>query len=128
MSTETVYKGIFWIITNQANKQELITVKVLCDLYGSPLENVEFSSKSGENFNHKLEWANLSKTITQGKPYNYYPRGRVEIKKGKAILFCPPNLCQELYLSKIKNVFHINNLCVNVKADGSKHYESQVFL
>lgn len=50
----SVYKGIFWYVPNE---KKLITVKVKCDRNGVALEDVDYSSKSGENFNHKAEWA-----------------------------------------------------------------------
>ena len=71
-----IYKGIFWWIDDR-----LICRKVLCDKDGLPLETTEFTSKNGDNFNHKAEWERLPKKITGGKAYNYYPRGRVEIKQ-----------------------------------------------
>ena len=52
-----------------------------CNSDGMALEHVEYSSKSRNNFNHKAEWSKLPKSVTNGQPYNYYPRGRVEIKK-----------------------------------------------
>ena len=81
------YKGIFWWIDDR-----LLCRKVHCDENGTPLETAEFTSKSGDNFNHKAEWEKLSKKITGGNPYNYYPRGRVEIKRGKATVYLNPVL------------------------------------
>lgn len=69
-----VCKGIFWY---EPNEHKLFTVKVRCNEKGIALEPVVYSSKSGENFNHKVEWAKLPKEITNGNPYNYYPRGKL---------------------------------------------------
>ena len=72
-----IYKGIFWY---NPTKKKLIVKKAKCNSDGVALEQVEYSSKSGNNFNHKAEWSKLPKSVTNGQPYNYYPRERVEIK------------------------------------------------
>lgn len=61
-------KGLFWVVNHDKNEPILIT-------------------KSGENFNHKIEWRKFGKEITKGKEYNYFPRGRVEINKGRITVF-----------------------------------------
>ena len=76
-----IYKGIFWY---NPTKKKLIVKKVACNSNGEAIEHVEYSSKSGNNFNHKAEWSKLPKSVTNGQPYNYYPRGRVKIKNNKA--------------------------------------------
>ena len=73
-----MFKGIFWL-----KSDELISVKVLCNENGNELEPCTFSSKSGKNFNHKIEWDRLPRSVTCGSKYDYYPRGRMEIGKGK---------------------------------------------
>ena len=82
-----IYKGIFWFIHD-----ELIVRKVMCDKDGNALEYAEFSSKRGSNFNHKKEWSKLSKNITSGKAFNYYPRGRVEVRRNEATIYLNPTL------------------------------------
>ena len=76
-------KGIFWARKDADGKIELITVKTPCDKNGTALLPVCYTSKSGNNFNHKAEWEKLDRCVTFGQQYNYYPRGRVEIKKEK---------------------------------------------
>ena len=49
-------KGIFWCTNFDAESTEFITVSVVCDKYGDSQEPVQFSSKSGNNFNHRIEW------------------------------------------------------------------------
>lgn len=65
-----MYKGIFWLTRDLLGDKKLLTVKVSCDSQGQPLEPVCFSSKSGDNFNHRLEWSKLFPRLTQGKPFN----------------------------------------------------------
>ena len=110
-----MYKGVFWY-----KNGEILSVKVLCDSSGNLLEYCEFSSKSGKNFNHRKEWCVFNIPL----PYNYYPRGRVEIKNGKAIIFLNPTLCTDEIKSAIKEHFGLHKIRIEWKADGSYHYRS----
>ena len=111
-------KGIFWLIEN-----ELFCLKIPCDKNGTPLNpETAFSAKSGDNFNHKAEWEKLSKKVTRGKPFNYYPRGRVEIKNGKVTIYLNPYLNKEKIINALCKEFSILSLPIKVKNDGSAHY------
>ena len=57
-------KGIFWCVSGDGGDVELITVKAPC----GEAEGVVFSSKSGENFNHKAEREKLGRKTTGGLP------------------------------------------------------------
>jgi len=118
-----MYKGIFWIIRDLLGDRKLLSVKVACDFYGQPLEHVCFFSKSGDNFNHRLEWSKLSSRLTQGKSFNYYPRGRVEVRNGKITVFCHPVFTQSLYRKWTIREFAIPDNSRFV-ADGSSHYQA----
>ena len=125
-----MYKGIFWYNPIEG---ELIVKKVACDCSGEALEAVEYSSKSGADFNHKAEWAKLSRNITNGQPYNYYPRGRVEIKKNKATVYLSPILmdynpfatdpCCPLRLIEKEFGIGSETLRTHIVADNSEHYQ-----
>lgn len=114
-------KGLFWFVNS-----ELITKFVECNAEGMALEDVEYTSKSGENFNHKIEWENLSKEITKGKEYNYFPRGRVEINKGKITIFLNPDINSEDVINKVIEEFELQDIeNIRIVTDGSRHYEYQ---
>ena len=119
-------KGLFWCKDPLAPTLELITVSVPCDAEGNPTEPVVFTAKSGENFNHKIEWQRLGKDITGGHPFDYYPRGRVEVRNGKVTIYLNPDLNTEHVLNAIKEAFELVDpkeiIRVEVKSDGSKHY------
>lgn len=119
-------KGIFWCTDWESEHPHLITVTVKCDPNGVALEPVEYSSKSGENFNHKAEWDKLDRSVTQGLPYNYYPRGRVEIRNAKATVFYSPDLNYDTILDEILATFEIAGMKglthLTVTTDGSEHY------
>lgn len=124
-----LYKGIFWLISGYDGSEMLYCVKVPCDINGTPTTEVEFSSKSGDNFNHKAEWAKLDREITGGHAYNYYPRGRVEIKNGIATVYLNPYLNTPKTIGKVQlyfGLFEENGLSeIRIKNDGSKHYQFQ---
>ena len=67
-------------------------------------------------------WARLPKDVTQGKAFDYYPRGRVELRQGRAYLFLSPLLYREEVVLQVKDAFGLDQLPVLLKADGSRHY------
>ena len=121
----SIKKGVFWVRNCSNDCAELITVCVSCDKDGNAIEPVEFSSKSGKNFNHKLEWKKLISSITRGHSFDYYPRGRVEIKNSKATVFLNPTINNEDIMSMIIEKFGLSSAdltSVRFKSDGSRHY------
>ena len=119
-------KGIFWCDSFGRDSPHLIVVSVKCDADGKSDRPIDFSSKSGQNFNHKAEWQKLSRSVTRGQPFKYYPRGRVEIKNRKATIYLNPDLNNTVVLNKIIEDFELKNQqglkSIAVKSDGSSHY------
>lgn len=112
------FKGIFWI----KPPCELVALKVKCDFCGNLLDDIpgNMLSKSGKNFNHKNAWNTLPKSATDRKPFNYYPRGRVEIKNGKATVFS--NYLTDELKQKIIDIFFLSTENTVFKIDNSAHY------
>ena len=108
-SAKELSRGIFWDIEG-----ELLAFP----FYEGILEGI---SKSGNTFNHKKLW----KTVNPGRssiPYNYYPRGRVEItRKGEPIIYLNPNIPDNL-IPKIKSEFGIRET-PKIVYDNSDHYK-----
>lgn len=119
-------KGLFWLVKNDEEKFELFCIKILCYRDGETLEKIETGECESEKLNHERAWVQIDKQITKGKPYNFYPRGRVQIKKGKATIFMNPILHQKEILEKIITSFGLtaeNGLThIRVKHDNSYHY------
>ena len=102
-------RGVFWLIDDS--------------IYAVPYEKnaVEGISKTGNNYNHKLLWEHV-KPKKCNKPYDYYPRGRVEITaKGKPLVYMNPNIGDE-YLAEIMEKFDMV-VTPKVHYDGSEHYK-----
>ena len=112
-----MYKGVFWFIGGR-----IVSVKVACRADGAAAEACVYSSKSGDNFNHRAEWEKLPRAATHGKPFDFFPRGRVEIKNGAATVWLNPTLNEPKTLSAIKSEFRLDGVKTAVKADGSEHY------
>ena len=114
-------KGIFWIIDGKP-----MTVSVECDAVGETVgPPPDYSSKSGDNFNHRIEWGKLPRRITGGAAYNCYPRGRVEIRNGRATVWLNPVLNTPATVKTVKKEFdlHDGEIKIEIKNDNSKHYE-----
>lgn len=130
-----LYSGIFWIITedNDFNNYEILAFPISCDIYGIPVENpiIELNSKNKKSYNHKNLWNNHVMNNNKyrqfnKKPYNYYPRGRVDISKNKAILFLNPCINKPKIIDGLITEFGLttNNISeVVIKPDGSNHYK-----
>ena len=127
-----MYKGIFWCYVlcfdDDMFIHNLETVRVQCDMNGNPLEPIEFSSKSGDNFNHEIEWEKIMADVRPGrrKPFDYYPRGRVEVKNGVIKVFANPVIvADEDAKDAVVHFFELKDVVDKIKwiADGSKHYE-----
>ena len=100
-------RGVFWIVDDK--------------LLAFPFDETatEGVAKSGNTYNHKLLWEYIKPC---NKPFDYYPRGRVEYNsKGKAIIYMNPNI-DEKYIDEIKKAFGINTEVV-IRYDYSNHYK-----
>ena len=100
-------RGVFWVVDGE--------------LLAYPFDGRihEAIAKSGNTYNHKLLWEAKKPC---NKPFDYYPRGRVDINsKGEAVIYMNPNISEE-YIPKIKTAFGITSEPV-IKYDNSEHYK-----
>ena len=121
-------RGIFWIkdIDNIYSSNLYFTIP--CDANGDNMYDpeIEFTSKNGISYNHENTWKKLDSKITDRKPFNYYPRGRVEIRNGKAIIYCSPYIYGEELKRWCIDKFNLTPddgiKKVIMNADNSEHY------
>ncbi|MCF0134155.1 MAG: hypothetical protein HUJ72_09840 [Blautia sp.] len=100
-------KGPFWILTDEDGHIAAYPVSV--DLTPVP--------------SHKTVWPIL-KDVPAGVPWNYYPRGRVEIRRDKAIIFANPRCFEcDRFEEEIIEAFHLDFMEVVYKVDNSSHYQ-----
>ena len=105
---EELSKGIFWIVdSTDINNNKDYCFTIPCNSEGVPNSTDGLNSKNGETYNHQKYWALLNKRYTHNKPFNYYPRGRVEINRGKATIYLNPNIANDKVLNFITQQFQL---------------------
>ena len=125
-----LYRGIFWITDIDNIEASDLYFQIPCNSNGD-IDNDfhisnNMSSKGTDNYNHKNVWNSLLNKITKGKPFDYYPRGRVEISNGKATIYHSPHIPQDELRRQLINKFNLTThngiKKVRLIADGSTHY------
>lgn len=111
----TPKKGPFWLICGIDSNGNIAAEKLIT--YSVFQTQVTPS--------HKDVWEDCKGSIK--KPWNYYPRGRVEIRNSKAVVYANP-LCFEYagLISELRVAYHLGNLTMSLKADNSTHYTKGV--
>ena len=123
-----LYKGIFWIIDpDNPYSSSDYCFKILSDTFGNSLDpNLNLNAKSGTTYNHKLVWQQLSRKETFGKPFNYFPRGRIEIHNGVAKIFLNGNINTAETLDFLTDEFNLSShngiKDIKIIEDNSHHY------
>lgn len=106
MTTFPMHRGIFWLVDDTL---------LAYPFDGSITQGI---AKSGNTYNHRLLWEALHPC---GKPWNYYPRGRVERSpKGIPIIYMSPHIGRA-WLPDICRAFHLTVTPI-VRLDTSSHY------
>lgn len=102
-------KGVFWLIEGNI-------LSVPCD------EKFPFGvSRSGDTYVHRKIWEYVRPEGCK-QAYNYYPRGRVEVKKnGRAVVYMNHNINFK-YLTTIIEKFQLPEQ-PRVIYDHSRHYK-----
>ena len=104
----TAKRGLFWYVDGE----------LLC----FPVSGDEANTVSN---NHRRFWETLPHSLTGGVSYNYFPRGRVELRHGKALVYLHPTLCTPGIDTRIRHAFSLpDEMQLSLKADGSRHYRS----
>ncbi|MCL2775859.1 MAG: hypothetical protein FWD71_21315 [Oscillospiraceae bacterium] len=133
-STE-LCSGVFWVISDSSDLKDynLLAFEIPCDAYGNVIEvpEIALNAKSGNTYNHKKLWENEIENNPahkpyNRKPYNYYPRGRVDISNNWATIYLNPNIDRADVISEIRRRLGLsaqNIPKVRVVADNSEHYQ-----
>ncbi len=102
-------RGVFWIID-----EEILAVPY----FDTAAVGV---AKSGDNYNHRLLW-DYVKPKRCNKPFDYYPRGRVEVNnRGKTVVYMSPYIGEE-YIPRIMECFGLTDV-PRIHYDGSDYYK-----
>lgn len=125
-----LYKGVFWIKDLDdiyANRD--LCFQIPCDMSGlvDDISKLELNAKSGNTYNHEKLWNELPSKLTDDKPFNYYPRGRVEIKNGIVDIFLNPNINIPEIIDFLKSEFNLSEYNgikkIRIHNDCSEHYK-----
>lgn len=101
-------RGVFWLIEGQL---------LAYPFDGSHPKGI---AKSGNTYNHKKLWDSL-KPAGRHVPFDYYPRGRVEItNQGEPVIYMSPHIGKE-WIPQIMMQFEIGQEPV-IRYDHSVHY------
>lgn len=126
--------GIFWVLTDdwELDSYTLLSFEIPCDIYGMPVgrHTVELNSKNGMTYNHKKVWETVVQKDSSYRPYNkkpfdYYPRGRVQIAHNKAQIYLNQNIYTESVIKDIQTAFGLSTETISqirVLVDNSAHY------
>ena len=102
-------RGVFWVIGDRL---------LSFPFYGGSCEGM---ATSGNTYNHKKLWPHVKPKGSADKPYNYYPRGRVDItNKGKPVIYLNPTI-EETFIPQIKVDFGLREEPL-IRYDHSNHY------
>lgn len=119
-----LYRGVFWV--RSVSENDVIALRFLSDENGVLTD----SSVTAKDINHKRLWERLDSVVTGGVAYDFYPRGRVELRRGRALIFCSPHICTEQLKALMTELFGLtaeNGIKeVILKADGSAHYRCEL--
>lgn len=124
-------RGIFWITDIDNIDNNKLYFQIPCDRNGNvqsqPDVSLDLNAKSGTTYNHERTWLQLSSKYTQNKPFNYYPRGRVEIANDKATIYLSPHIATDEVKQWCIDKFNLTPIHgitkVRLVADGSAHYK-----
>ena len=122
------YQGAFWIVGDSVdaikrNNFEIVGLQLPCDYDGNYLETV--GSKS--SLTHSKLWDNKFKDkINPNVTYDYYPRGRVAIYKGKAWIHLHSLFNQPSIIDKVVEMYNLNKLDYEIDLNDTyqgSHYD-----
>ena len=122
-----MYRGIFWIVDEETlSNNDKYFIKINTDSNGTVIDyEYPLNSKNKDNYNHCKTWNNLPYELTRSKPFNYYPRGRIEIKKNKCKIFLNPSLNKEEIINYIIGKFELKEIKnIKIIEDYSYHYKA----
>lgn len=86
----TAKRGLFWYVDGE----------LLC----FPISGAEVDTVGN---NHRRFWETLPHSLTCGMSYNYFPRGRVELRHGKALVYLHPSLFTPEIDTRIRLAFSL---------------------
>ena len=122
-----MYKGIFWIVDEEnLHNNDRYLIKIETDRKGTILNyDLPLNSRNGDNYAHKVTWGELLYELTRNKPFDYFPRGRVEIRNNKCTIFLNPSISRADIVDYLKEQFELGDFdSIRIVEDHSNHYKT----
>jgi hypothetical protein len=122
-------KGLFWLIA-EGDELALLIYAADCDENGNRSgPEPPYNSKKGNSFSHERSWLEATKgqpSKIKSKAWDYFPRGRVEIKAGEASVYFNPIL-QEWggFDEALVSLFDLRDFPMVMLPDYSLHYKAK---
>lgn len=108
---KTAYKGVFWI----KEKSEVVAAIIPCFPSGvvpSRYNWIESAiTRKGDSYTFRGAWRMIDDSITERHSFSYYPRGLVNIKDGRATIYCVPSIFDDTHIEAVKKAFSLNPYC-----------------
>lgn len=108
------FKGPFWIVADsikdlRLGKYKIVGEKYLCDFNGNFVSD---NAPSRSMMTHKKLWRDkyANELNCNDKPYNYYPRGRVEVWDGQAYIFVHSSMNFEPLIGNLIHEYGLDKL------------------
>lgn len=111
------FKGPFWVVAEDvahilSNDYVLVCDKELCTYDGQ----FDRTRPNRKNQTHEVAWEKHKATYGTDLPYNYFPRGRVEVYKGVAYMNLNSLLNTPSIINSIIHEYQIQDLEYHVYA------------
>jgi len=108
-------KGPFWIVYEYLNDN--------CDFDDAILISYPVLHTTELTPSHKDVWHAVCGKFKHAS-WNDFPRGRVEIRRGRAIVFANPKcFCYTHFERELRKNFNLENIEIVYKTDNSSHYQ-----
>lgn len=109
---DSYFAGAFWIIANSVHEMLIGNFEILGERLLTSFDGVRNRDKAVKLQTHQKLW-NEYKSDNENKPYDYYPRGRVSVYKGKAYININSIYNTSKIIDKIRKYYCVDKLeCV----------------
>ncbi len=123
-------KGVFWIIWDPYT-ESMGCGRIICCFTDEDISADPDTSGNGlkisKNESHMIIWDKVRNDLPKDirrQFWNFFPRGRVEIRNGRIFIYANPVIEEQVWKERILSAFGLSADTAGPKwnADGSRHY------
>lgn len=109
---DSYFEGAFWIIANSVHEMLIGNFEIVGERLLTSFDGVRNRDREIKLQTHQNLWS-VYKADYENKPYDYYPRGRVSVYKGKAYININSICNTPKIIDKIREYYCVGGLeCV----------------